>query len=342
VQTMYQYIKPAAILLIAGIAVFTSACNSPGPPVPPVAEKPAVVVNYPDFNADTAFYFTEKQLGFGPRVPNTAGHETCGNWLVAAAKSFADTVFVQPFVAGAFDGKKLKGRNIIASFNPAAARRILLCAHWDTRPFADQDTVDRGKPIAGANDGAGGVAILMEVARAVRASRPGIGVDIMFIDVEDYGQPQDSEFPPMEDSYCLGSQHWAKQPHVPGYKADFGILLDMASARGAVFTREGTSARNAGWVQDRVWANAGQIGFSNFFNNTLTGGIIDDHKYIMEITGIPMVDIIHFDASTHSGFGWYWHTHRDAIETVDKTTMLAVGKTVLYTVYQYDAESKAQ
>ncbi len=341
---MSTYTKYLAPVLLTVLVISVSSCNwGKKSDTPTVAETPEVVVTAPDFSSDSAFSYTAKQVAFGPRVPNSKGHQACGDWMIATAKTFADTVYVQQFTAQAFDGKNLNGRNIIASFNPAAAKRILLCAHWDTRPFADQDTIDRDKPIDGANDGAGGVGILMEVARAIQSAKlTNIGVDIMFIDVEDYGQPQDSKFPPMDDSYCLGSQHWAKQPHVPGYKASFGILLDMASARGAIFTREGTSARSGGWVQDRVWANADRIGFSSFFNNTLTGGIIDDHKYIMEITKIPMVDIIHFDANTNSGFGWYWHTHRDNMETVDKTTLLAVGKTVLYTVYQYEAESKAQ
>lgn len=311
---------------------------------PPVKE---VAVNAPAFSADSAYYYTAKQLEFGPRNMNSKGHEACAAWLIETVKQFADTVHVQRFDAIGFDGTKLKSTNIIASFNPKAEKRILLCSHWDSRPWADQDTKDRDKPILAASDGAAGVAILMEVARAIQSQKPAnVGVDVFFIDAEDYGYTSSLEGlvkEPVntENTFCLGSQHWAKNPHETGYRADFGILLDMAGARNAVFTREGTSAFNAGWVQDKVWGNAAKLGFSNMFSNQNTGPITDDHYYINGLAKIPTVDIIQFDASTPSGFASYWHTHNDNMDVIDKNTLDAVGKVVLYTVYQYEAEQNA-
>lgn len=333
---------------ICGAIFFLPSCDkcNKGTDVvtPPVKE---VVVNAPIFNADSAYAYTAKQLDFGPRNPNSKGHEQCAAWLLETAKQFADTVYVQQFEPTGFDGTKLKSKNIIASFNPKAEKRILLCAHWDTRPWADQDIKDRDKPILAASDGASGVAILMEVARVLQTQKlNNVGVDVFFIDAEDYGYSSGLDgivknIVNTEDSYCLGSQHWARTPHVPGYRADFGILLDMVGARNAVFTREGTSAFNAGWVQDKVWSNAAKLGHGAMFSNQNTGPITDDHYYINGIAKIPTVDIIQFDASTNSGFASYWHTHNDNMDIIDKNTLEAVGKVVLYTVYQYEAEQAA-
>jgi hypothetical protein len=298
-------------------------------------EQPAQIV-FPEFNTDSAFSYIVQQVKFGPRVPNTKGHEACAEWMIEWVKKYADTYYVQKFDAVAYDGTILKSINIIASVNPLAKKRILLAAHWDTRPFADQDTERPNEPILGANDGASGVAVLFEILRAMKTQPlQNIGVDFLFLDSEDYGQPANSKtYTP--DSYCLGSQHWSRVPHVPGYKADFGILLDMVGAPGATFTREGTSAAYAGWVQDRVWKNAQILGYENYFLNQLTDPIVDDHKYINERAKIPTIDIIHHDPSTPTGFGSFWHTHQDNLSAIDKNTLKVVGRTVLRTVYEYD------
>lgn len=321
-------------------------CNKGSEIATPPAKE--VIVNAPAFNADSAYYFTQRQVDFGPRNMNSKGHEECAKWLIEKAKTYADTVFVQQFEATGFDGSKLKSTNIIAAFNPATAKRILLCAHWDTRPWADQDTKDRDKPILAASDGASGVAVLLEIARALQSQKlQNIGVDIFFIDAEDYGYSSAladivKNATNTENSFCLGSQHWSKHPHIPGYRADFGILLDMVGARNAVFTREGTSAFNAAWVQDKVWSNAAKLGYASVFSNQNTAPVTDDHYYINSIAKIPMIDIIQFDASTPSGFAPYWHTHDDNMSIIDKNTLAAVGKVVLYTVYQYEAEKSVQ
>ncbi len=302
--------------------------------VEPVKE---IVVNAPPFSSDSAYDYVKAQVDFGPRNMNSKGHEACSKWLIGKAQQFADTVYTQKFDATGYDGATLKCTNIIASFNPQATTRVLLCTHWDTRPWADEDSKDSDKPILGANDGASGPGILLEIARVLKSSPVKIGVDLFFIDAEDYGKSG------YENSYCLGSQHWAQHPHVNGYRADFGILLDMAGARNAVFAREQNSSFNAAWVQDKVWANAVKLGHGSFFSNQQISGITDDHVYINNIIKIPTIDIIHHDPNSPSGtFFQHWHTHGDNMDAIDKTTLNAVGRTLLYTIYQYEAEQQVQ
>lgn len=335
------YPLPALIALAS-----CNGCNQSNSNTNTTDTKPAITVNAPAFSADSAYAYTQTQVDFGPRNMNSKGHEACAAWLIEKMKGVADTVHVQKFEKTMYDGVTIHGTNIIASFNPEAKTRVLLCSHWDSRPWADQDDTDRDKPILAANDGASGVGILMSVANAIKAQPIDIGVDVFFIDAEDYGYTSNlvglvKVVGDAENSFCQGSQYWAASPHVPGYKADFGILLDMAGARNAVFTREGNSSFNAGWVQDKVWSNAQQLGFSNF-SNQATAPITDDHHYINQIIKIPTIDIIQFDNKTSSGFGEYWHTHNDNMSIIDKVTLNAVGTTVLYTIYQYSAEQKAQ
>jgi hypothetical protein len=325
--------------LFLALLLFVAACNTdPKPSDVVVDETPKVVVNAPAFSADTAYNYIQKQLSFGPRDMNSKGHEACAAFLISEAKRFADTIYVQRFDATGYDGKTLKSTNIIASFNPQATSRILLCSHWDSRPWADQDSKDQDKPILAANDGASGVGVLLEIARLLKANpTANIGVDVFFIDTEDYGKSG------YEDSYCLGSQYWAKNPHLLGYKADFGILLDMVGAPGAQFAREGNSAFNAGWVLDKVWTNASQLGYGSRFIQQSIGPITDDHLYINNIIKIPTIDIIHYDPTSPSQtFGAYWHTHEDDMDAIDKGTLEAVGRTVVYTVFQYNAEKGAK
>lgn len=322
---------------------FLTSCNQPHPDAPVETVK-NVVVNPPPFNADSAYQYIQTQVDFGPRDMNSKGHEACAQWIIEKAGQLADTVHIQRFDVKGFEGTNLQCTNIIASFNPGATTRILLTTHWDTRPWADQDSKDRNKPIAGACDGASGVGVLLELARALQSQDLKIGIDLFFNDAEDYGYSSSlndivKTVLQTDNTFCLGSQHWSRNPHVPGYRADFGILLDMVGARNAQYTREATSAFNAGWVQDKIWNNAAKLGYSNFFTNLSTPPITDDHFYINGIAKIPTVDIIHYDASSRSGsFPDFWHTHNDNMEVIDKTTLNAVGKTLLYTIYQYDAE----
>jgi glutaminyl-peptide cyclotransferase len=300
-------------------------------PVVTTPARPSVIV--PEFNADTAFAHIVKQVEFGPRVPNTPAHVATGDYLIQKLKDYGAEVIVQPANVRAFDGTILKIRNIIGSYNLQENYRILLCAHWDTRPFADHDTVDRHKPIQGANDGGSGVAVLLEIARQLNMSKPNVGVDIILFDGEDYGQPEDSPLPQVEDSYCLGSQYWARNPHIPGYRANFGILLDMVGARNATFTMEQISMQYAPFVVEKVWKTAQQLGYGNYFLFQKTGPVIDDHYYINKIARIPTIDIIHHDPTTRSRFFPHWHTHGDDLSVIDPNTLKAVGQTVLTVVF---------
>lgn len=291
-------------------------------------------IDVPSFNADSAYFYIQKQVDFGPRVPNSKSHSDCAQYLISEFQKFADTVYVQSANLKAFDGTILTSKNIIASFQPDKANRILLASHWDSRPFADQDNEKKNEAIDGANDGASGVGILLEVARILKSIPPQMGVDIILFDAEDYGQPDGAgEFVP--DSYCLGSQHWSRNPHVKGYRADFGILLDMVGAPNATFTKEGTSMAYAPSYMNYVWDIANEIGHSGYFTQNQTGSLIDDHKYVNEIIKIPMIDIIHRTPSTMSGFGSYWHTHDDNMSMIDKSTLRAVGETVTHTIFKY-------
>jgi Zn-dependent M28 family amino/carboxypeptidase len=287
-----------------------------------------------EFNSDSAYYYIEKQVLFGSRVPNSKEHAQCAEWLKNKLASFDGwEVQIQEFKAKAFDDKILNGKNIIASFNKDAPKRILLFAHWDTRPFADQDTKDKNKPIPGANDGGSGVGVLLEIARQISLNPIAVGVDIVLFDAEDYGQPDGTMMPRKPDTYCLGSQHWAKNPHVPGYRANYGILLDMVGAKDATFTMEATSMYYASNVVEKVWAVAHKLGYGNYFLYKRTDGITDDHYYVNAIAGIPSIDIIQHDPETRSNFGKYWHTHDDNMNIIDRNTLKAVGQTLLQVLY---------
>jgi hypothetical protein len=292
------------------------------------------VVVRPAFDAQKAYDFIQKQVDFGPRVPGTAAHKACADWLAAQLDSFGAKVTVQTGQVTRYDNVKMPMYNIVGSFNPEAKKRLLLCAHWDTRHVADQDDENKNSPIEGANDGGSGVGILLEIARQLQIKNPTAGVDIIFFDVEDQGQP-DGILPMKKDTYCLGSQYWAKTPHIPGYTAQNGILLDMVGAKDAIFTLEGTSMYFAPEWMRKVWDKAIQLGHSKYFNYSRTDPITDDHLYINQIKGIPTIDIIQNDRNTRSGFGAYWHTHDDNMSVIDKATLQAVGETVLAITYEY-------
>lgn len=301
-------------------------------------EKPLVAT--PDFNSDTAFYLIQKQVEFGPRVPNSKAHVACGNWLDSTMRRYADKVYLQTGQVEGYDGILLNFKNIVGSFNPDARQRIFLCAHWDTRPFADQDPdpTKQNIPIDGADDAGSGVGVLLEIARALQQQPVKMGVDLILLDVEDYGQPENEEpISNKKDTYCLGAQYWAKNPHVAGYHARYGILLDMVGAKKAVFPKEMYSLQVAPSLVAQVWNNAAHLGYSSrfVFKNSLRP-IIDDHYYITQISGIPTIDIIYLDNNFPNLFGEHWHTLQDNISIIDKTTLKAVGQTLLQTVYQED------
>jgi len=326
-------------IYIISLLFFIASCKEEIKKKPIVSKPKKTLVKAPIFSSENVFSLIEKQLSFGPRNPNSEGHKKQRDWMISVLTTLADTIYIQHVDLKAFDGKILKSTNIIASFNPEYKKRMFVSAHWDTRPFADQDTENQNKPILGANDGASGVAVLMELARILKENNTSKGIDLIFFDAEDYGQPRESEFPYMEDSYCLGSQYWSKNPHVDYYNAQFGILLDMVGAKDAVFTQEGYSVMFANNYLQKVWTTGSALGFSKYYSTKKTSRITDDHFYINTITGIPTLDIIQFDKNTQSGFGAYWHTHNDDLETISKETLKAVGQTVTQVVYQFDSGS---
>jgi hypothetical protein len=290
----------------------------------------------PDFNADSAYYFVDKQVAFGTRVPNSTGHAACGDYLATELKRFGAEVTEQKADLKAFDGAILKARNIIGSFSPDNEVRIMLMAHWDTRPFADQDAnpANYNKPVPGANDAGSGVGVLLEIARVIQQQEPAVGVDIIFFDAEDYGAPSFADYNGSDNTWCLGSQYWSQHPHIKNYTARFGILLDMVGAPNAVFAKEYFSKSYAGSVVEKVWQTARNLGYGQYFKDKAGGAVTDDHLPVNANRHIPSIDIIQYDEDTGSGFGWYWHTVNDNMSNIGKETLKAVGQTVLEVVYK--------
>jgi len=288
------------------------------------------------FNADSAYSFTEQQVAFGPRVPGTDAHAKCAVWLTEKMKQFSDTVYIQKFRARTYDGVTRNGTNIIGVLNPEASSRVLLLAHWDSRPFADYDPDPKNyhTPIDAANDGASGVAVLMELMRQFKMKNPGVGVDVLLVDLEDWGPPNFENHPPNESDWGLGSQYWAKSPHIQGYDANYGILLDMVGAKNPTFKKEYYSMGYASYVVNEVWRTADNLGYGDIFVKEEGGAISDDHVFINKYSNIPTIDIIHLDSHSSNGtFYEYWHTTGDTMDKIDKKTLEIVGKVVGTVVY---------
>lgn len=304
-------------------------------PEKPVVEKQTVAA--PDFSADSAYMFIEKQVSFGPRVPNSEGHKACGDYLVEKLKAYGADVVEQETDLTAYNGDVLHARNIIARFQPENKDRVLLCAHWDTRPWADTDPdpANHYKPYPGANDGGSGVGILLEVARLLSQEQTKVGVDIIFFDAEDYGRHAGEwhEAVVGEETWALGSEYWANNPHEAGYKARYGILLDIVGAPGSKFRMEGYSNYYAMNVVNKVWGAAHRAGYSKFFLYEEGGAITDDHVNVNKILRIPCIDIINNDPASSNGFGPYHHTMKDDMDWIDKKTLQAVGQTVINVIY---------
>ena len=231
-----------------------------------MTKETVATIQVPQFDADSAYQYVKEQVDFGPRVPNSKGHVACGNYLAGQLEKFGATVTNQYADLIAYDGTLLKARNIIGSYKPENKKRIALFAHWDTRPWADNDPDKKNHytPILGANDGASGVGVLLEIARQIQQQQPELGIDIIFLDAEDYGTHQASG-KHQEDSWCLGSQYWARNPHVPGYNARFGILLDMVGGQQPTFYRESYSEKYAKDVNRKVWKKANELGYGKYF-----------------------------------------------------------------------------
>jgi hypothetical protein len=238
-----KFSKVIIKMIVLSLILF-SCNNEPGKHTTTATEKEksSVPEKATTFNADSAYAFVKAQVGFGPRVNNTPAHEKCGNYLEKKLKEYCTDVIIQQGQVKAFNGTLLKFRNFIASYNPGTNNRIFICSHWDSRPWADHDPdkAKRRTAIDGANDGASGVGIILEIARQLSLSKPATGVDLLLLDAEDYGPPEDTKQPGEDTSdwWALGSQYWAKHPHKDNYYAKLGILLDMVGAPHATFLQE--------------------------------------------------------------------------------------------------------
>ena len=288
----------------------------------------------PAFNGDTAYAFVEKQLSFGTRVPGSTGHKACQDWIAESLQSYGAKVELQPFKAKIYTGDVWDAANIIGRINPEKTNRIILAAHYDTRFIAEKDPDEslREKPIMGADDGASGVAVVLELARIIHENPIDLGIDILFFDAEDNGNNDDT------NSWCLGSQHWAREALKSQYRADMGILFDLVGAKGAVFPKEYYSQRFAPAFQDKVWDLAIAMGYGDLFQNQKRGAVNDDHYHVSTITGIPMIDIINIPNADGS-FGHYHHTHKDDIDIIDKNVLRKTGQVATAVLYRMAAGS---
>lgn len=313
------------------IALSIAGCSSAAKSNSNAAEAESATAQMPsvDFCADSAYAFVEAQCAFGPRVPGTVAHSRCGDYLVQHLKKYGALVTEQKAKLKAFDGTTLNMRNIIASINPNAEKRILLLAHWDCRPWADSDSelANHALPVMGANDGASGVGVLLEICRALHNRPAQVGVDIMLVDDEDWGNHNGDE-----DSWALGTQYWTKNMHSQGYRPAFGILLDMVGAYGASFYQEYYSTSYAQSVVTEVWNIAHRLGYGALFPKERGGGITDDHVFVNR-AGIPCIDIIDMRPGTEHGFFPHWHTTADTMQSIDPATLKAVGSVVLALIY---------
>ena len=323
----------------------------------------------PAFVADSAFAFCEAQCEFGPRTMNSEAHDRCAQWIVKKFQQYGCQTTLQEATLTGYDGTSLKATNIIASYNPVAplnppqggrsqsdsvspplgesegAGRILLCAHWDSRPWADNDpdSANWHKPVMAANDGASGVAVMLEIARLLQqADSLKLGVDFICFDAEDWGTPQwDTTTQVQGDPWALGAQYWSQQyaaalsnsaQGVARYR--FGILLDMVGGQGARFYKERFSKQYASQVVEKVWAAARVVGYGSMFPDSDGEHITDDHVSVNTVAHVPCIDIIPFyPECEQSGFGPTWHTVNDDMQHIDLNTLQGVGQTVIQVLF---------
>ncbi|HTA27188.1 MAG TPA: M28 family peptidase [Bacteroidia bacterium] len=338
----------AAIILLLPVLLFTVGCpgnknNGNVSNVDSTKTVPEVIVKVPAFSADMAYDYTKAQVDFGPRIPGTKAHKECLDFIVAELEKDSLHPTIQKTKARTFDGKYYEIDNVIAQSQPKNNVRIMLCTHWDTRPWADADSSESTKPFDGACDGASGVGMMLEVAHHLKDAN--IGVDLVFFDLEDYGQQngvndEDTKYPPQDDTWCLGSQYWAKNLPNDYIMPRFGILLDMIGGKNAAFPTEGTSMQFAPQIVNKVWGIAAQLGYGNYFTHDRTTPTIDDHLYVNKLANIPTIDIVAYDVKTRD-YPYYHHKHSDNMSVIDKTTMNVVGTTLMNIIYREKNNAEA-
>lgn len=281
----------------------------------------------------------------GPKVPGSPAHEKGAAWIQAEIKKHTDMVHFQ---VGEIEnpltpGKKVAVKNIFAQLNPKAEKRFLLSAHWDNRPYADNDSSRKNRTLAvpGVNDGGSGVAVLLSIAKALKENvfnetnyqrfrqgfRQDFGVDFAFWDVEDLGQPGNP------DSYCLGSLYWSKNKTPQNYKAELGYNFDMVGRMGSVFPIERGSEKNAPEALRRLREAAEKLGYQQYFPSYRVGPIVDDHAVVTKHAGIPMANIIYMNPD--QSFAPEWHTLSDTSEFISRDVLEMVSNTVLYALVAF-------
>ena len=295
------------------------------------------------FNADSAYEFCAVQCAFGPRTMNSEAHEQCAQWIQQKFEQYGYQVTLQKADLKGYDGTVLKSTNIIATApvrsvatQSQPAPRIFICAHWDSRPWADNDPDEANwrKPVMAANDGASGVAVMLELARMLQQNDSvRLAVDFICFDAEDWGVPQWEE-DINSDSWALGAQYWAASDEAKSKTYQYAILLDMVGGQGARFYREYYSMRYARNIVERVWQAANTAGYGSIFPYKDGGGVTDDHVPVNEKAGIPCIDIInHYPDCEQSSFGPTWHTVSDDMQHIDRNTLQAVGQALVQFIY---------
>lgn len=296
----------------------------------------------PLFDPDTAMTYVTMQCAFGPRTPNSQAHQRCADWINATFTALGATVEEQHTTLTGFDGTAYDCRNIIAHVNPEAMDRVVIGAHYDSRLWADNDPdpANHQQPVMAANDGASGVAVMLEMARAIATMPLSFGVDFVCFDLEDQGTPGWAKDTPKHDDeedasnfWCLGSQYWAEQMAAQSYQPRYGIVLDMVGGRDATFAMEGYSKQVAITLVNMVWHLAEQLGFGHFFPIKEGGYLMDDHIPMNLTAHIPTIDIVPYCENGRSNFGETWHTVNDTPENIDPEAMRAVGQTLLQLLY---------
>ena len=293
------------------------------------------------FSADSAYTYIAQQLAFGARVPGTQAHEACGDWLLSELARHGAQVKNQHGTMTNYAGKPQTIRNIVAILEGNTSHAILLCAHWDCRPWSDEEELyeNRFEPVMGANDGASGVGVILEMVRqlSIRKSKGEFipTVQVVFFDCEDMGTPAHFTGSQRDHTWCLGSQYWAQELKIQNskFKINYGVLLDMVGDPSATFPKEYFSMQYAGGYVEQLWRTAQRLGYGRYFVQQATYyPITDDHYYVSTIAGIPCVDIIDYKTNTETGFAEWWHTQHDDIQNINKQTLQAVGETVLTTI----------
>jgi glutaminyl-peptide cyclotransferase len=264
-----------------------------------------------EFDGQSAFGYIQTQVGLGPRIPGTEAHRREGDWLDSLLRQRADTVVAQEWKHVTVKGDTLALRNFIARFNPSAEKRLLLLAHWDSRPMADSPlSTDSTKPVLGANDGGSGVALLLGVADVLKRAPTTIGVDLLFVDGEDYG-----DFTKAPADVLIGSRYYGA--HQVAAKPLYAVLFDLIADKDLQIYQEGNSLVGAPEVVELVWDTAKDLGYGGYFISSPRHTLIDDHLELQK-AGIRAIDVVDFDYPA-------WHTPYDTIDKVSAASLQVVG-----------------